>query len=85
MDKKDREMVCTAKYISNYSGREYCSRFDSMIPPKNCFVDNLEESLQQEAEDLSNALERYKLINRRNALSFEELIYLLRDLGYRRE
>lgn len=85
MNDNNQEMVCTSKYISNFSSREFCSRFDSMIPPRNCFPNNREESLEQEADDLSNALERYKLINRRNSLSFKELIYLLRDLGYRKE
>lgn len=37
----------------------------------------------KEAEELSSALEQYKLIHRRRCLSFEEIIAILHSLGYR--
>ncbi len=85
MNISDLEMICTSKYIDCSEENGYCSRFDSMIPPKEFFISEEEAAFQQEAEELSQALERYKLISRRSCFSFEELIHLLKLLGYRKD
>ena len=38
----------------------------------------------QEALELADALEKYKLIHRRRYISFEEILCILHTLGYRR-
>jgi len=39
-------------------------------------------SSSQEATELANALAQYKLIHRRHVVSFEEMLGVLRSLGY---
>lgn len=42
------------------------------------------EELNKEADELADALEKYKLIHRRRYISFEEMLAILRSLGYKR-
>ncbi len=45
---------------------------------------NSHEGLSPEAKELALAIDRYKLFHRRRFLSYEELLHVIKSLGYRR-
>ncbi|MDO5580105.1 MAG: hypothetical protein Q4G69_03145 [Planctomycetia bacterium] len=72
--------VNTSEYLVCGPESVLCSRFDAMLP-----FEPEENAKCNEAEDLCSALSLYQMINRRRYLTFDELIHILHELGYRRE
>lgn len=72
--------INTSDYLVCGSENMFCSRFDAMLP-----AELNEKDSKNDAEDLHVALSLYQLINRRRYLTFEELIHLLQELGYRKQ
>jgi len=75
--------------ISSMAGLEYREQNTGYVFPvrpekklEKC--GSFRESALQEAAEIADALDRYKLIHRRRFISFEEMIEILRSLGYRR-
>jgi hypothetical protein len=46
---------------------------------------NSHEGLSPEAKELALAIDRYKLLHRRRFISHEELLHVIKSLGYRRD
>lgn len=46
---------------------------------------NSHEDLSPEAKELAHAVDTYKLRHRRRYITFEELMQVVKDLGYRRD
>jgi hypothetical protein len=45
---------------------------------------NSHEDLSPEAAELASAIDQYKLLHRRRFITFEEMLAVIRQLGYRR-
>lgn len=45
---------------------------------------NSHEDLSPEAADLAQAIDQYKLVHRRRFITFEEMLTVIKSLGYRR-
>ena len=46
---------------------------------------NSHQELSQEARELGQAIDQYKLIHRRRFITYEEMLSVIRSLGYRRQ
>jgi hypothetical protein len=46
---------------------------------------NSHTELSAEARELANAVDRYKLRHRRRFINYEEMLALIKSLGYRRD
>lgn len=45
---------------------------------------NSHEELSPEARDLARAIDEYKLLRRRRFITYEEMLSVIKDLGYHR-
>lgn len=45
---------------------------------------NSHEELSPEARDLARAIDEYKLLRRRRFITYEEMLSVIKELGYRR-
>lgn len=43
---------------------------------------NSHEELSPDARELANAIDQYKLLHRRRFITYEEMLYVVRELGY---
>lgn len=46
---------------------------------------NSHEELSPEARDLAQAIDSYKLVHRRRFITYEEMLSVVKSLGYRRD
>lgn len=46
---------------------------------------NSHEELSPEARELAVAIDQYKLMHRRRFISFEEMLAVMKELGYRKD
>jgi hypothetical protein len=46
---------------------------------------NSHSELSPDARELATAIDEYKLQHRRRFITFEEMLYVIRSLGYRRD
>ncbi len=44
---------------------------------------NSHQELSPEAQQLANAIDRYKLLHRRRIIDYEEMLAVIKSLGYR--
>ncbi|HEX4130313.1 MAG TPA: hypothetical protein VHZ24_09730 [Pirellulales bacterium] len=60
---------------------------DAMIPPggreRRQFADGHAE-LSPAAQELANAVDNYKLMHRRRFVTYEEILHVMKSLGYAR-
>ena len=46
---------------------------------------NTHEELSPEARDLAQAIDSYKLVHRRRFITYEEMLAVMKSLGYKRD
>lgn len=69
------------------SGRgvgEPSARSEGAVGQERRQFSNTYRELSPDARELAQAIDRYKLERRRRIISFEEMLSVLRDLGYRK-
>ena len=64
--------------------RNYSSQTGAPQRERRQFT-NSHEGLSPEARDLAQAIDSYKLMHRRRFITYEEMLAVVKSLGYRRD
>jgi hypothetical protein len=64
--------------------RNYATAGSAPQRERRQFTNSYEE-LSPEARDLAQAIDSYKLIHRRRFITYEEMLSVVKSLGYRRD
>jgi hypothetical protein len=69
--------------IREFVDRRESSVIDQPTRERRQFT-NSHEELSPEARQLARAIDEYKLVHRRRFITYEEMLGVIQDLGYRR-
>ncbi|NIL95929.1 MAG: hypothetical protein GTO53_01545 [Planctomycetales bacterium] len=61
--------------------RSYAPGFDVPLRERRQFC-NSHEDLSPEAQELARAIDQYKLVHRRRFITYEEMLSVIKSLGY---
>jgi hypothetical protein len=64
--------------------RDYANQAGAPLRERRQFT-NSHEDLSPEARDLAQAIDSYKLMHRRRFITYEEMLAVVKSLGYRRD
>lgn len=64
--------------------RRYAPGLDSPGRERRQFA-NSHDELSPDARELAVAIDQYKLMHRRRFITFEEMLTVIKDLGYRKD
>ena len=65
--------------------RNYAAPPANAPPRERRQFTNSHEDLSPEARDLAQAIDSYKLIHRRRFITYEEMLAVVKSLGYKRD
>lgn len=68
----------------NYTGPGTAPQREAPLRERRQFTNSYEE-LTPEARDLAQAIDSYKLMHRRRFITYEEMLSVVKSLGYRRD